>query len=443
MANKTLSDFPVLTNLDAASVTHVQKELVDYQVALNTLTQYVTENAEYTALGNKINGADEKTDPADADMVGLVDSAASNALKKFSWANFKAKLKTYFDALYPSANNFIINGSMDIAQRGTSFAAIASNGYSLDRWVYAKSGDMVHTITQDTDVPTGGIFTKSIKLDCTTADAAVDAGDYAMIFQRIEGNILKSLFNKTVTLSFWVKATKTGTYCIVIRDSAASYSYIAEYTISESDTWEYKTVTFTLETTSGTWNADYGQAGYISWVLMCGSTRPSTPGSWQSGNYVATSNQVNACDSTDNNFWLTGVMLNEGTVAAPFQPFGGNYISDFIACQRYYEKSYDIATVPGTNTYSGIKVRIASATAYVVGCDFAVRKRVATPTVALYSKVGTADKVSTMVPADIGTSVTANTAVTSESGFRLIVDSGSNFTAGAIYQYHYTADAEL
>ncbi len=100
MANKTLSDFPVLTNLDAASVTHVQKELVDYQVPLSTLTQYVTENAEYTALGNKINGADEKTDPVDADMVGLMDSAASNVLKKFSWANFKAKLKTYFDALY-------------------------------------------------------------------------------------------------------------------------------------------------------------------------------------------------------------------------------------------------------------------------------------------------------------------------------------------------------
>ena len=104
MANKTLSDFPVLTNLDAASVTHVQKELVDYQVPLDTLTQYVTENADLDAL-------DEKTDPVDADMVGLMDSAAAgNALKKFSWANFKAKLKTYFDALYPSANGWITLG---------------------------------------------------------------------------------------------------------------------------------------------------------------------------------------------------------------------------------------------------------------------------------------------------------------------------------------------
>jgi hypothetical protein len=111
MANKTLSDFPVLTNLDAASVTHVQKELVDYQVTLPVLTEYVTENAEYATLGNKIDGADEKTDPADADMVGLMDSAAAgNALKKFSWANFKAKLKTYFDALYPSANGWVTSG---------------------------------------------------------------------------------------------------------------------------------------------------------------------------------------------------------------------------------------------------------------------------------------------------------------------------------------------
>ena len=110
MANKTLSDFPVLANLDAASVTHVQKELVDYQVPLDTLTQYVTENAEYADMGNKIDGADEKTDPVDADMIGLMDSAASNILTKFSWANIKAKLKAYFDLLYPSVNGWTACG---------------------------------------------------------------------------------------------------------------------------------------------------------------------------------------------------------------------------------------------------------------------------------------------------------------------------------------------
>ncbi len=102
MANKTLSDFPVLTNLDAASVTHVQKELVDYQVTLPVLAPYLAQTA--------ISGADEKTDPVDADMVGLMDSAASNVLKKFSWANFKAKLKTYFDALYPSVDGWVGSG---------------------------------------------------------------------------------------------------------------------------------------------------------------------------------------------------------------------------------------------------------------------------------------------------------------------------------------------
>jgi len=98
MANKTLSDFPVLTNLDAASVAHVQKELVDYQVTLPVLAPYLAQTA--------ISGADEKTDPVDADMVGLVDSAASNILKKISWANFKAKL----NALYPSANGWVTLG---------------------------------------------------------------------------------------------------------------------------------------------------------------------------------------------------------------------------------------------------------------------------------------------------------------------------------------------
>lgn len=342
---------------------------------------------------------------------------------------------------YPGvgSKNYIINGSMDIAQRGTSFAAIASGRYSLDRWGYAKSGDMVHTITQDTDVPTGGIFTKSIKLDCTTSDAAVAADDYALIFQRIEGNILKSLFNKTVTLSFWVKATKTGTYCIVIRDSATSYSYIAEYTISESDTWEYKTVTFTIDTTSGTWNADYRQAGYISWMLMCGSTRQSTPGSWQSGNYAATSNQVNACDSTDNNFWLTGVMLNEGTVAAPFQPFGGTYESDLRACERRYKKSYNLTTAPGTASITGCLQRAAISTALIAGFEY--QRMAKAPTVTIYSTKGTSAKVCTTANADIGTTVTADNV--GECGIRSLSDSGSGFTSGLFYQFHYTADAEL
>jgi len=341
---------------------------------------------------------------------------------------------------YPGvgSKNYIINGSMDIAQRGTSFAAITS-GYSLDRWLYAKSGDMVHTITQDTDVPTDGIFTKSIKIDCTTADAAVDAGDYVMIIQRIEGNILKSLYNKTATLSFWVKATKTGTYCVSIRDSSASYSYVAEYTINESETWEYKTLTFTIDTTSGTWNTDNKMGGYLTITLMCGSTRQTTAGTWQSGNYAATSNQVNACDSTDNNFWLTGVMLNEGTVAAPFQTFGGTYESDLRACERRYKKSYNLTTAPGTASITGCLQRVARARALIVGFEY--QRMARAPTVTIYSTKGTAEKVCTTNDADIGTTVTAGNV--SECGVRSLSDSGSGFTSGVFYQFHYTADAEL
>lgn len=337
------------------------------------------------------------------------------------------------------SKNYIINGSMDIAQRGTSFAAIASSGYSLDRWLYAKSGDMGYTITQDTDVPTGGIFTKSIKIDCTTADTAVDAGDYALIVQRIEGNILKSLYNKTATLSFWVKATKTGTYCVSIRDSSTSYSYVAEYTINESETWEYKTLTFTIDTTSGTWNTNNTMGGYLTITLMSGSTRQTTAGTWQAGNYVATSNQVNACDSTDNNFWITGVMLNEGTVAAPFQPFGGTYESDLRACERRYKKSYNLTTAPGTASTTGCLQRAARSTAFIAGFDY--QRMAKAPTVTIYSTKGTAAKVCTTADADIGTTVTADNV--GECGIRSLSDSGSGFTSGLFYQFHYTADAEL
>lgn len=343
---------------------------------------------------------------------------------------------------YPGvgSKNYIINGSMDIAQRGASFAAVADGTYTLDRWKYYKSGDMVHTITQDTDVPTGEIFTKSLKIDCTTVDSSIAAGDYCTIVQQIEGNVLKSLVGKSATLSFWVKATRTGTYCVSFKNSGADRTYIAEYTISQSDTWEYKKVAVTFNYSGGTWDYTTGVGASLQFSLACGSTYQAAPNSWQTGNYIATANQVNATDSTDNNFWLTGVMLNEGTVAAPFQMFGGSFDSELSICERYYQKTYALTTAPATNTSNGVIWIKAHSTQYGFGSLFRKRMRVAA-TVTLYSKLGTAKKISDISSGDIGTVVTA--ATVTETNFTAVSDSGSGLTAGATYQYHYTADAEL
>ena len=114
--------------------------------------------------------------------------------------------KVPFDHVHGAARkNVLINGDMRIAQRGTSFAA--AYGYTLDRWGQYDNGAMVHTVTQDSDVPDNQ-FNYSLKIDCTTADASIGAGDYAVLLQRIEGFNFRKFVGKTATLSFWVKAGK-------------------------------------------------------------------------------------------------------------------------------------------------------------------------------------------------------------------------------------------
>jgi len=240
---------------------------------------------------------------------------------------------------YP-APNVIINGDFDIWQRGTSFAAISTNSYHADRFNYGVTGVAVHTITKDTDVPTfaesGHNSTASLKVDCTTIDASIAAADYASIRYRIEGYDYASLKDQIVTLSFWVKATKIGIYCASFRNSIFDRSYVVEYTINTTNTWEKKSITLTLDQTGGTEDYTTGLGLTISWNLSGGPTYQTTPNEWQAGNYTVTANQVNATDSTDNNFWLSQVKLELGSVATPF--VSRPYAEELALCQRYFER---------------------------------------------------------------------------------------------------------
>ncbi len=229
--------------------------------------------------------------------------------------------------------NKIINGDMRIAQRGTSFAA--ANGYTLDRFSWGSAGTMVCTVTQSTDVP-NNTFQNSLKIDVTTADTSIAAGDYAHIVQKIEGYNVRDLIGQTFTLSFWVKSPKTGTHCISFRNSAVDRTYVLEYTVSIANTWEYKTVTVNGGLiTAGTWDWTNGTGIILAFILATGSTYQTTAGSWQTGNFLGTSNQVNIMDNTANDFFLTGVQLEIGSVATPFErrPYG----TELALCQRYYE----------------------------------------------------------------------------------------------------------
>lgn len=249
-------------------------------------------------------------------------------------------INPYREPVYSgTAKNKIINGNFNIWQRGTSFAAPISGIYSADRWVYGVIGAAVHTVSRSTDVPTvaqaGILFNYSILLDCTTADASIAAADTTEMSQRIEGYTWATIAQRPMTLSFWVKATKTGIYCVGFRNTA-DRSYVAEYTINTTNTWEKKTIVVPASPSAGTWNYTTGLGMTISFVLASGSNNQTTAGTWQTGLFTCTSNQVNGTDSTSNDFRLAGVQLESGNVATSFEETDLGL--DILKCQRYYQQ---------------------------------------------------------------------------------------------------------
>ena len=258
--------------------------------------------------------------------------------------------------------NYIINGDMTIAQRGTSFAAIATAAYSLDRWQYGKSGSMVHTVSQSSDAPTssqsGYNFLSSLDATVTTAQVSIGVNDENFLRQSIEGyNFNKVAKQKPFTISFWVKATVTGTYCVAFRNSGSDRSYIAEYSVNSGNTWEFKTLTIAASPSAGTWDYTNGIGLQVLFVMAAGTNRQTTAGSWQTGNFIASSNQVNAVGTISNIFRITGVMLNEGPSAQPFRLFGNSTTEELNECLRYYEQTGVVSsstTVIAGNSFTDI-----------------------------------------------------------------------------------------
>lgn len=320
--------------------------------------------------------------------------------------------------------NIIINGNFNVAQRGTSFAAIANGIYNLDRWVYAEIGAGIVTITQDTDTP-DEYSESSLKIDVTTVDSSIAVGDKYTITQKIEGlNTLALGWGtsdaRTVTLSFWVKGTKTGVHCVSFRNSATDRSYVAEYTINTTNTWEQKSITVSGDT-SGTWLRTNGVGINISFTQAMGSTfHASAAGAWEAGNFFATSNQVNAMDSTSNNFLLSRVKLEIGSSATPFVP---RQFGDEVAlCERYYQKGYNIDVDPGTAAGDANLGRIdvrGQGTNYHHAIGFRTTMRT-TPTAVIYNP--TTGGTATWRDATAGANLTAVASSLGMTGFRVDIN---------------------
>ena len=238
--------------------------------------------------------------------------------------------------------NIIINGDMSIAQRSTSVASITGSGYNtVDRFSTNILNMGTFTESQSTDVPTGQGFATSLKLDCTTADASPAAGDNIQFRQKVEAQNLQYLkfgtsSAESITLSFWVKSVKTGTYIVELRHHDATKFISQSYTISSASTWEKKTLTFPGYTTTGFGN-DNAAGLFINWWLGAGTnfTSGTLNTSWNSSvDANSAVGQVNLADSTSNEWYVTGVQLEAGTSASDFEflPVDVN----LQRCQRYY-----------------------------------------------------------------------------------------------------------
>lgn len=223
-------------------------------------------------------------------------------------------------------DNALINGAFLWWQRGASFAAAVSNAYWADRFVYTNNtATAVHTISQSADVPTvaqaGVKIPNSALIDCTTIDAAIAATDIVVFGQRVEGYRWLLFAERPLVLDFWAKATKTGIYCASLRNSGSNRSFVSEFTMNTTATWEYKSLPILASPSAGTWDYTTGIGLSLMFCLASGTNFHTTPGIWQTGNLLATANQVNACDSTANDFQITGIRLRPaGATNAPLLP---------------------------------------------------------------------------------------------------------------------------
>ena len=257
-----------------------------------------------------------------------------------------------------SNRNVVINGDYTISQRGTSFTSQTGVAYHLDRWeMYGYNmGDGVYRVDQSTDAPAG--FSNSNKVSCTTADASQDANNQMFFQQMIEG-LNSSHINyfvsspDTVTLSFWVKSNRTGSYSLALKlsdngsaqDNTSTRIYNSTYSVSVANTWENKTITIVLDTNSDTKVVTNGFAMAVQFWLGGGTNRDgSAANSWiANGNAATASDNLDILGSTSNDWYITGVQLEVGLVATPFEH--RSYGQELALCQRYYQRIGDIARV--------------------------------------------------------------------------------------------------
>ena len=324
--------------------------------------------------------------------------------------------------------NIIINGAMEVAQRGTSFTLENNSAkYPVDRIfiqdVNSSAGEA--TVSQSTTAPTD--FKNSLKIDVTTADTALVAADQYKIEYRIEGQDIAHLnfgtsSAKTVTLSFYIRSNKTGNTSVALLNNGNDRAYVATFTIDSANTFERKEITIEGDQ-SGTWLDTNGIGLRLRWGSYGSTYQTSSVNQWVGSQVMSTdSSPINFFDSTDNELYITGLQLEVGSQATPFEhrSFG----EELALCQRYfqdYTDNYLQFRGYGYNSTSGNDHPFSF-----------LRTMRAAPTCTEGSDSGDGGSGTTLTSIDLITS--------SYCSFNIDPTSGNQIS---YYKFKFTADAEL
>jgi len=392
----------------------------------------------------------------------VANSAASYANSAFATANTantKVANVTTATGTLPEANggtgtntgyysfkNRIINGAMVIDQRnaGASVTIPSGTTYTVDRWACDTTQASKFSVQQSSTAPTGF---KNSTLITSLSSYSVGTSDYFLFRQAVEGLNFADLAwgtasAATVTLSFWVRSSLTGTFGGVLSNGqGSSRSYPFSYAISAANTWEQKTITVAGDTT-GTWLTTTGTGIVVYFGLGVGSTLSGTANAWAGTQYLSATGATSVVGTNGATFYITGVQLEKGSAATSFDY--RDYGRELEMCLRYYSKSYEYSTATGTATYTGM-VGGAMGLGNCGGSmssPFPVTMRTA-PTMSFWDGAGTASKVTGITGGTTGVdglaSVPNGPFTITAKNFWL---TGNGSATYAIF-CHYTASAEL
>ena len=354
-----------------------------------------------------------------------------------------------------SNRNYIGNGTFQVDQRNNGSAVTPAGGqtYTLDRWRAINPSGISpspYSVQQvSADLPPGFNYGTKITVDSVTSVTSAQQFFYGTNFEAYDlGYWEYGTSNAlTTTLSFYVRSSVTGTYCISLTNNANTRSFVSEYTISSANTWEYKTIVIPGDT-SGTWpSMGNSRHSFFQFDLGAGSNFNGTNGSWVDGNKRGTSGSVNfVSQAVGSTFMLTGVQLELGSKATPFEH--ESYGQTLAKCQRFFNTSFVGEAGPNNTSNIGIILEgggITGATTSFLGAAavyFPTTMR-ASPAILLYD-LATPRNLNKCHRHIFGSAGSNNQGIgaydISPNGFYGRTDSGSNASG---FIFHYTAAAEL